>query len=109
MAVRMPQPPRSESKGRLIARFLRLAVENRIRTRVGIGTRVGMRVAESHLHGEATLEADRSINLAQRAVAEGYCDARSIEMDAGLDHLRLRPDFQALMMDLTFPIIVFAD
>ena len=32
-----------------------------------------------------------------------------IKMDAGLDALRPRPDIQALMMDLTFPINAFTD
>ena len=37
-----------------------------------------------------------------------YRDASAMKREAGLDPLRSRPDFQALMADLAFPANPFA-
>ena len=44
----------------------------------------------------------------RQAVSLGYRDPDSYRTESALDPLRNRPDFQALMMDLTFPKRPFA-
>jgi serine/threonine-protein kinase len=46
---------------------------------------------------------DAAIETLRRAVAAGFRDARLLAEDAALASLRLRPDFQAIAMDLAFP------
>jgi serine/threonine-protein kinase len=47
--------------------------------------------------------ADRAVQVLRRAVGAGYRNLDHIAKDTDLDHLRSRPDFQLLMMDLGFP------
>jgi hypothetical protein len=48
------------------------------------------------------------MDLLRRAMADGYRDLAALARDTALDSLRKRPDFQLLMMDLTFPAEPFA-
>ena len=52
---------------------------------------------------EGRVEADRAVDTLRRAVAAGYRDLACVRTDTDLDPLRLRADFQLLMMDLAFP------
>jgi serine/threonine-protein kinase len=56
---------------------------------------------------EGQVEADRAVAVLRRLVAEGYHNPKA-GTDPDLDPLRSRPDFQALLMDLTFPSDPFA-
>jgi tetratricopeptide (TPR) repeat protein len=56
--------------------------------------------AQSHL--------DAALSLLQRAVAAGYHDAGILSTDHALDPLRSRPDFQLLLLDVSFPREPFA-
>jgi tetratricopeptide (TPR) repeat protein len=47
--------------------------------------------------------ADRAMAALRRAVAAGYANVPLIRRDVDLDPLRPRRDFQALLMDLSFP------
>jgi serine/threonine-protein kinase len=49
------------------------------------------------------IEAGQAMALLRRAVAMGYRDPSTYRTETALDSLRLRPDFQLLMMDLSFP------
>jgi serine/threonine-protein kinase len=52
--------------------------------------------------------ADRAMEALRRAIAQGYTFPAIISRDADLDPLRLRPDFQLLIMDLAMPADPFA-
>jgi serine/threonine-protein kinase len=58
--------------------------------------------------GEGQAELDRAIDTLRRAVAAGYRLAAFIRRDQDLGPLHLRPDFQALLLDLAFPADPFA-
>jgi hypothetical protein len=64
----------------------------------GLATEAGSGLSPA----EGTAEADRAMAVLMRAVGEGFRDPR-MSTDRDLNPLRARPDFQALMMDLTFP------
>jgi serine/threonine-protein kinase len=51
----------------------------------------------------AGTEADRAIEYLRRAAATGFRMLSLMATDRDLDPIRSRPDFQILMMDLTFP------
>jgi tetratricopeptide (TPR) repeat protein len=57
---------------------------------------------------EGDFEAERSMAILRRIVAEGY-HAPEISNESCLDPLRSRPDFQLLMMDVAFPGYPFAE
>jgi hypothetical protein len=48
-----------------------------------------------------------AIDALRRSVAAGFRDFAHMKVDADLDPLRRRDDFQLLMMDLTFPNVPF--
>jgi hypothetical protein len=52
--------------------------------------------------------ADRAMAALRRAVAAGWNDVEQMKHDPNLDPLRARPDFQALLLDLSFPADPFA-
>jgi eukaryotic-like serine/threonine-protein kinase len=52
---------------------------------------------------EGTAELDRAIDSLRRAVAAGYHPVGWLEHDQDLTPVRSRPDFQSLMLDLSFP------
>ena len=60
---------------------------------------------------DARVERDRyarwAIDALRRAVTAGFRDFAHMKVDADLDPLRRRDDFQLLMMDLTFPRVPF--
>ncbi len=56
--------------------------------------------------GQAT--ASEAITTLHRAVAAGWRDAAWMRSDPDLDPIRSRPDFQALFLDVAFPIDPFA-
>ena len=49
---------------------------------------------------QSTTEADRAMDWLRKAVAAGYRNSSHMAKDAGLDILRQRPDFIALMAEL---------
>ena len=51
---------------------------------------------------------DRAVAALRRALERGYRNVNLIRKDPDLDPLRSRPDFQALLLDLTFPADPFA-
>jgi hypothetical protein len=61
---------------------------------------------------DARAERDRyarwAIDGLRGAVTAGFRDFAHMKVDADLDPLRRRDDFQLLMMDLTFPTVPFA-
>jgi hypothetical protein len=61
--------------------------------------------------GDGRAERDRyarsAIDVLRRAVAAGFRDFAHMRVDADLDPLRGRGDFQLLLMDLMFPINPF--
>ena len=57
---------------------------------------------------EGPAERDRALECLPAAVAAGFRDLARIRTDTDLDPLRVRPDFQLLMMDLAFPDDPFA-
>jgi hypothetical protein len=54
-------------------------------------------------NAEGMAEAEKAMAILRRAVAAGYHDRDLMRIEAGLDPLRSRPDFQALMRDLVLP------
>jgi tetratricopeptide (TPR) repeat protein len=52
---------------------------------------------------EAAQHADRAVKTLGRAVAAGLRDASMIRADADFEALRVRPDFQLLLLDAAFP------
>jgi eukaryotic-like serine/threonine-protein kinase len=58
--------------------------------------------------GDGEAEANKTMELLSRAVAEGYHNANVMARETALDDLRGRPDFQLMMMDLAFPARPFA-
>ena len=56
---------------------------------------------------EAQAQADRAVDLLRRLVAEGF-RTPSMSTEPDFDPLRPRPDFQLLLLDLTFPADPFA-
>ena len=48
------------------------------------------------------------MRVLRQAVAAGYYNAARMVKDSDLDPLHSRPDFQILMMDLSFPADPFA-
>ncbi len=70
----------------------------------GLGNRPGSGV----LSAEGADHAEKAMAGLYQAVSLGYCDPESYWTESTLDPLRNRPDFQALMMDLTFPKRPFA-
>jgi serine/threonine protein kinase len=57
---------------------------------------------------EGKAEAERAMHILRQAVAAGYRDLTWMRIDGGLDPLRSRHDFQALLMDLAMPADPFA-
>ena len=57
---------------------------------------------------DAGPEAEKTMALLRRAVADGYRDLDAFRTEAGPDALRPRPDFRLLMLDLSFPVQPFA-
>jgi tetratricopeptide (TPR) repeat protein len=57
---------------------------------------------------EGRAESDRAMDHLRRAAATGFRMLSLMAFDLDLDPLRPRPDFQALMMDLSFPSDPFA-
>jgi tetratricopeptide (TPR) repeat protein len=57
---------------------------------------------------EGRAEADRAMGWLRKAVAAGYRKLTILQTDADLESLRVRPDFQLLLMDLGFPDDPFA-
>ena len=55
----------------------------------------------------ARTEADRAMTNLRQAAASGFRMLSLMAIDRDLDALRSRPDFQLLMMDLTFPEVPF--
>jgi eukaryotic-like serine/threonine-protein kinase len=53
-------------------------------------------------------EADRAMHLLRRAGEAGYRNSAEMRIETALDRLRIRPDFQLLMIDLAFPAQPFA-
>jgi len=53
--------------------------------------------------GGVPVELERAMEILRRAIAAGYRDVAWMRRDPDLDALRSRPDFQLLMLDLTFP------
>ena len=53
------------------------------------------------------MHSDRAMELLKQVVAEGY-RAPSMSTDPDFDPLRRRPDFQRLLLDVTFPADPFA-
>ncbi len=51
---------------------------------------------------------EQAVDALRRAVAAGLEDLAFMRRDTDLDPLRSRPDFQLLMMDLSFPDQPFA-
>jgi hypothetical protein len=47
--------------------------------------------------------ADTAIAVLQRAVAAGYREREVLRMDSDLAPLRLRDDFQRILLDAAFP------
>jgi tetratricopeptide (TPR) repeat protein len=56
---------------------------------------------------EAQAQSDRAMDLLKRLVAVGYRSAK-MSTEPDFDPLRLRPDFQLLLLDLAFPADPFA-
>jgi hypothetical protein len=57
---------------------------------------------------EGPVELGRAMDALRRAMAAGYRDVQWMRRDPDLDPLRSRPEFQALLLDLTFPEDPFA-
>jgi hypothetical protein len=53
-------------------------------------------------------DADRAVSILRRAIELGWADVPSLKTDRDLDSLRGRADFQAILMDLSFPADPFA-
>jgi tetratricopeptide (TPR) repeat protein len=53
-------------------------------------------------------DSDQAVATIRRAIARGYAHSDYLKTDPDLDSLRSRPDFQLLMMDLTFPAEPFS-
>jgi serine/threonine-protein kinase len=53
-------------------------------------------------------DADHAVAAIRRAILMGFANARKLKTDPDLDSLRVRPDFQALLMDSAFPANPFA-
>jgi hypothetical protein len=51
---------------------------------------------------------DRAMAALRRALERGYRNVNLIRKDPDLNPLRSRPDFQAMLLDLTFPADPFA-
>jgi tetratricopeptide (TPR) repeat protein len=58
---------------------------------------------------EAQAALERAMDTLRRAIAAGYRPVHWMRRDPDLTPLRSRPDFQLLMMDLSFPAEPFAD
>jgi serine/threonine-protein kinase len=58
--------------------------------------------------GEGQTEADRAMDWLRQAVAAGYRKLTYMRIDADLNALRSRPDFQLLLLDLALPDNLFA-
>ncbi len=58
--------------------------------------------------GEAQVHGAQAVQALRRAVAAGLHDFAFMRRDTDLDPLRVRTDFQGLMMDLAFPDDPFA-
>jgi len=58
--------------------------------------------------GEAVSQAETAMALLHKAVAMGYRNADTFRTESALDHLRGRPDFRRLLMDLAMPADPFA-
>ncbi len=56
---------------------------------------------------EAQAKAGRAMEVLRQAVAAGYRNLTVMRTDSDLNPLRLRSDFQLLMMDLAFPAEAF--
>jgi hypothetical protein len=52
---------------------------------------------------ECNAYADRAMATLRRAVAAGFAEVAMLRRDIDLDPLRLRRDFQELLLDLSFP------
>jgi hypothetical protein len=52
--------------------------------------------------------ATHAVKLLKHAAEKGYRDVVHIKQDTDLDSIRNRPDFQGLVMDMTFPSDPFA-
>ena len=55
----------------------------------------------------ARADADRAIEAFRHSVRAGFADRSTAEKDVDLDPIRLRPEFQALLLDISFPAIPF--
>jgi hypothetical protein len=53
-------------------------------------------------------DADQAVATIRRALELGFADSDALKSDPDLDSLRSRPDFQALLMDLEFPVDPFS-
>jgi serine/threonine-protein kinase len=72
-----------------------------------LGTAAG--VPGSGLSAEdGPVELGQAMDVLRRAVAAGYRDVNWMRRDPDLDPLRSRPEFQVLLLDLTFPDDPFA-
>jgi hypothetical protein len=58
--------------------------------------------AVSHATRLANVEADRAMAWLNNAVTAGFDDPVAMKTDRDLDALRLRPEFQMLMLDVAF-------
>jgi hypothetical protein len=65
------------------------------------------RMSGTAVGGPAELN-DRAMEALRRAIAAGYRNRDLLDRDHGLDPLRTRADFRALMLDLAFPADPFA-
>jgi hypothetical protein len=59
-------------------------------------------------NAEGIAKAEKAIGTLRRAIAGGYRDTALMRIEAGLDPLRVRPDFRLMMMDIEFPTKPFA-
>jgi eukaryotic-like serine/threonine-protein kinase len=70
----------------------------------GLAGRLGSGVSAA----DGADQAEKAMAVLRQAVALGYSSPDAYRTESGLDPLRNRPDFRALMMDLAMPSKAFA-
>jgi hypothetical protein len=68
----------------------------------------GIPLAEESGTNEGRRLGDQAIEQLRTAIRDGYANVHALRNDPALDPLRDRPDFQALLLDLAFPVDPFA-